>query len=116
MSRVVHLLRELQTLKMLHKDSVAEYFARAEKLHITLRAAGEAVEDAALIRILLAGLPTSYDLVINTLSDGQNLALRDIQLRLQLKEGRMRLAKTDLTYAQKGIAYAAHGSRRQYNE
>ena len=113
-SRVVHLLRELQTLKMLHKESVAEYFARAEKLHMTLRAAGEAVEDAALIRILLAGLPSSYDSVIDTL-DGQNLVLRDIQSRLQLKEGRLKLAKTDSVYAHKGIAYAAHGSRRQQN-
>lgn len=82
-ARQISLMRELNTLQKLPRESVTVYLTRALALRDHLAAAGETVKDKQLSMYALAGLPSQYD-VVATIFDftEKELSLDDLLPRL----------------------------------
>jgi hypothetical protein len=62
-ANVMQLKRQLNTLSLKGRETVAAYMQRGKKLQLELQAANSAITDADLIQALLQGVPPSYDMI-----------------------------------------------------
>lgn len=68
LSQVLTLTTQLQTMKLAEGASVEDYIKRARELKNRLKSMGEKIEDRQLNRMVLTGLPRSYQSVVQTLT------------------------------------------------
>ena len=84
--RIAALKNEIQNVK-LGKRSVGEFVGYVVRLGSQVKAAGGTISDQDLKAAVLAGLPETYQSVVDVLSE-QELSITELQARLQLAEGR----------------------------
>lgn len=64
LSQVLTLTTQLQTMKLAEGASVEDYIKRARELKNQLKSMGEKIEDRQLNRMVLTGLPRSYQSLV----------------------------------------------------
>ena len=104
-SRVVLLKKELATLTMQPKEAVCEYYSRTLVLRDRLEMAGVKVQADDLKLQLLAGLPSPYAPVIETLETAST-TLSEVFARLESTEARLKRERSE----EKAVGFAAVGS------
>ncbi|RZC76131.1 hypothetical protein C5167_000255 [Papaver somniferum] len=75
-ARINQLQRQLQTIRK-GGLSMNEFFLQAKKISDDLAACGEPFSDAAVQQMLLAGLDSSYDPIVATLTTISDLSMAD---------------------------------------
>ena len=88
-ARKISLTRDLHGLRMSDKETIADFFGRAQQLRLQLRLVGETITDQQLTVNIMAGLPRAYDTVMEVLQDS-TMPIHELQARLQLTEARLR--------------------------
>ena len=92
-AQAVQLRRCLVTMRKDVKDTLAQYFEKAQRIKCELDAAGRPVDGVEFKSCLLAGLTADYDSVVDSISewvDSDEKSVVDLLTRLQVTEGRLR--------------------------
>jgi hypothetical protein len=109
-ARMAAIKAELQGAK-LGKRSIGDFIGAIVRLSTELKAAGGTFTDEEQHAAILAGLPESYQSVVDVLSE-QALSTSELQAKLQLAEGRrQKAARTPAPTSNPGHAHAAHGAQ-----
>jgi gag-polypeptide of LTR copia-type/Domain of unknown function (DUF4219)/Zinc knuckle len=64
---VLSLQRDLLSMQLTGTETLADYFARAERMHVDLQGAGENMSEHSVVLSILRGLPVGYNAAVSLL-------------------------------------------------
>jgi hypothetical protein len=91
-ARVIQLRKKLRSMKLMGKQTIAEYLGEICKIKVDLEAAGQNVSDMGLAVHALNGLPEEYATLVEILEMGETeLDLDAIKPKLMQREQKLKL-------------------------